>query len=310
LSDLTLKLQNYPNLSAVVDEVLRVWPEHQRYCETRFKADKEDFLARTEEFSALACVNMGDDLTRYVEDYRWMCERFLEEEIHFQRTGEYRLSTFQAAFDEVYSDLEYMSRYVRGILISQIIWDPHARAFDAFRQAFLPTIPEGGRYLEVGPGHGLFLYFASREPKLASLEAWDVSDASIAETHSALHRLGVEREISIVQQDVLKAPARHNEFDAAVISEVLEHLERPDLALQSLNAALKPGGRIFINAPINSPAPDHIYLWRSIEEFHSFVEAQGFSIDAAFNLPVTGYTLERAIKHNVSISCVVIARKV
>jgi len=31
-----------------------------------------------------------------------------------------------------------MSKYVRGILISQIIWDPHAKAFDAFREEFLP----------------------------------------------------------------------------------------------------------------------------------------------------------------------------
>jgi hypothetical protein len=41
-----------------------------------------------------------------------------------------------------------------------------------------------------------------------------------------------------------------------------------------------------------------------------FVEDQGFEIEAAHFLPVTGYTLPRAIKANVSISCVFIARRV
>jgi 2-polyprenyl-3-methyl-5-hydroxy-6-metoxy-1,4-benzoquinol methylase len=310
LQALADKLSPYPKLASIVNEVVRVWPEHERYCETRFRNDEADFLARTEEFAELALVNVGTSLSLYVEDYRWMCERFLEEEIYFQRHGEYRLSTFEAAFAEVYSDLDYMSKYVRGILISQIIWDPHARAFDAFRTEFLGGMPDDAAYLEVGPGHGFFLYFASRCDKISKLEAWDVSDASIAETQAALKRLHVERDIKIVQQDVLLAPSRHEEFDAAIISEVLEHLERPDLALKSLHAALKPGGRIFINAPINSPAPDHIYLWRSIEEFSKFVEDQGFRIDIAHNLPVTGYTLERAIKYNTSISCVFIATKI
>lgn len=310
MQDFTEKLEPYPHLGAIVAEVLRVWPEHHRYCQARFRDDDDAFLQRTDEFASLALTNVGDELTRYVEDYRWMSERFVEEEIFFQREGKYRLSTFQEAYKEVYSDLEYMSRYVRGILISQVIWDPHARAFDAFREEFLRAIPEGSSYLEVGPGHGFFLYFASLSASISRLEAWDVSKASIQETKAALGKLGVSRDITIIEQDVLKAPTRHDEFDAAVISEVLEHLERPDLALRSLCSALKVGGRIFINAPINSPAPDHIYLWRTTQEFAKFVEDQGFRIDVAHYLPVTGYTLERAVKFNTSISCVIIATKV
>jgi len=307
---LSQTLAPYPSLDRIVSEVVRIWPEHQRYCETRFKNDDVAFLQRTNEFASLALINVDDELPRYVADYRWMCERFLEEEIFFAREGRYRLSTFAEAFAEVYSDLDYMSKYVRGILISQIVWDPHARAFDFFRTEFLTRLPSDAAYLEVGPGHGFFLYFASQAANISKLEAWDISDASIAETHGSLRRLGVTREITIVQQDVLKAPSRRVEFDGAIISEVLEHLERPDLALQSLHAALKPGGRIFINAPVNSPAPDHIFLWRSIEEFVSFVEAQGFKIETSRELPVTGYTLERAIKHKASISCVLIATKI
>jgi SAM-dependent methyltransferase len=309
MTDVIQNLSAYPAISKVVQTLITDWPEHRRYIDSRFKDDTPDFLQRTEEFAALALTGMQDDLKLYCADYRWMCEEFWKEEFHFRREGSYRLSTFEEAYREVYSNADYMSRYVRGILISQIIWDPHARAFDIFRTEFLTGIGAGASYLEVGPGHGFFLAFASRVENIEYMEAWDVSPSSIAEAKQALGRLGVTREISIIEQDVLVAPARHSEFDAAVISEVLEHLERPDLALQSLCAALKPGGRIFINAPINSPAPDHIYLWRSPKEFLDFVKAQGFEIEAAYDLPQTGVKLERAIKLNLSVSCVVIGRK-
>ena len=307
--ELAQKLSAYPAIASVVSTILADWPEHRRYIESRFKNDTPEFLARNEEFAALALTGMQDDLPLFCADYRWMCEEFLKEEFHFRREGSYRLSTFEEAYREVYSNTEFMTRYVHGILISQIIWDPHARAFDTFRTKFLTSIDADASYLEVGPGHGFYLAFASRVANIARMEAWDVSPSSIAETKQALSRLGVSREISIIEQDVLAAPARHNEFDVAVISEVLEHLERPDLALQSLYAALRPGGRIFINVPINSPAPDHIYLWRSPAEFLEFVKAQGFEIVEAHDFPQTGATLERALKLDLMISCVLIGRK-
>jgi len=307
--DLGTKLRSYPAIEQVVNATLAAWPEHLGYLEKRFADDRPDFLARCDEFAALGLRVIGQALSDYVADYRWMCEEFLAEEFFFQRNGHYRLGTFADAFREVYGKPEYMHRYVHGILISQILWHPHAVAFDLFRTRFLADLPKGGTYLEVGPGHGLFLYFAARTPALARLEAWDVSPSSIAETEAALAALGVEREIEIVEQDVLSAAPREGEFDGAVISEVLEHLERPDRALRTLHSALRPGGRIFINAPVNSPAPDHIYLWRSPEEFRSFVEDQGFDIEQAYDLPQTGISLDRARKLNLSISCVVIARK-
>jgi 2-polyprenyl-3-methyl-5-hydroxy-6-metoxy-1,4-benzoquinol methylase len=307
--ELQTKLEAYPAIHAVVAATLDAWPEHLAYCEKRFSHDSSAFLERCNEFALLALKMMGDAVPEYVNDYRWMCEQFLEEEFFFHRSGRYRLSTFAEAFAQVYGNVDYMARYVHGILISQILWHPHALAFDLFRTKFLSSLPQGATYLEVGPGHGFFLYFAAKTSAIAGLEAWDVSPSSIAETKAALQKLGANRDVTIVEQDVLAAPSRNDEFDGAVISEVLEHLERPDKALRTLHSALRPGGRLFINAPVNSPAPDHIYLWRSPEEFRSFVEDQGFEIEQAYDLPQTGVSIERARKLDLSISCVVVARK-
>ncbi len=236
-------LGTHPSTARIVETVLAVWPEHRGYCAARFRDDDPGFRDRTEAVAALVLRQVGDSLELYCRDYRWMCERFLEEEIHFARHRQYRLKTFDEANREVYADPAYMSRYVRGILISQILWTPHARAFDYFRTRFLAALAPDADYLEIGPGHGLFLYFASQQPRIASLEAWDVSESSIAETRKTLARLGAEREIDILLQDVLAAPSRHDEFDGAVISEVLEHLERPILrCARSMRRCARAGG--------------------------------------------------------------------
>lgn len=303
------RLRPYANLDAAVGVLLEVWPEHADYCQARFRDDPPGFMQRSDELAGLVLKLAAGDLASYCQDYKWMCAEFLKEELHFRREGRYRLSTFKEAYDQVYNKPEYMSRYVRGILISQLIWTPHARAFDFFRTHFLTRNPAGSKHLEIGPGHGLFLYFAAQSANIEGLEAWDISQSSIAATRHALDALGVSRPVTLIEQDVLAAPSRSETFHSAIISEVLEHLERPDLALQTLRNALKPGGRLFINVPVNSPAPDHIYLWTGTDEFVDFVNGQGFEIEATQFLPVTGHSLERAIKHKLSISCIVIARR-
>jgi len=303
------RLAGFPNLTRVVNCLLEVWPEHEVYCAARFRDDAPDFARRCDDLAALVLKLADGRLETYCRDYRWMCEAFLAEEFYFRRHGKYRLSSFEQAYAEIYNNDAYMSRYVNGILISQLIWTPHARALDYFRTTFLPGNKPGSRYLEVGPGHGLFLYFATQEPAIAALEAWDVSESSIRATRRALGLLGVTRPIAFERQDILNATPPEAAFDSAVISEVLEHLDFPERALATLRRALKPGGRIFINAPVNSPAPDHIYLWRTTDEFIAFVGAQGFEIEAAEFMPVTGASLERAKRQELSISCVVVARR-
>lgn len=303
------KLQRYPGLRHVVSAVLAVWPEHEAYCEARFKDDPVGFLKRSEDLAQLVIKLTGEDLATYCADYRWMCEQFLEEEVFFRREGSYRLSTFKEAYEQVYANADYMRRYIHGILISQFIWTPHARAFDHFRTDFLTRLPAGAQHLEVGPGHGLFLYFASQHPNVAEVVAWDVSQSSIAATRKALDKLGVTGKVTLTEQDVLVAPPEDGRFDSAIISEVLEHLEEPGKALGTLYRSLKPGGILFVNVPINSPAPDHIYLLRKPDEVNALVESAGFEVIDRLLLPVTGATLERALKRDLSISCVLIAKK-
>ncbi|MBV9633382.1 MAG: class I SAM-dependent methyltransferase [Methylobacteriaceae bacterium] len=303
------KLARFPHLAKIVSAQVESWPDHTKYLAQRFNGEDPSALARTEDLSRLVLSLTGDKLSQYCDDYQWMCVNFIEEEKYFRRHKHYRLNTFADAYREVYSNQSYMSRYVNGILLSQVFWHNHAAAMDLFRARFLPRLPENYRHLEVGPGHGLFLSCAAADPRCAAAIGWDVSASSIEATRAALAKLGIARPVTLILQDVLLAPPQRGEFDSAIISEVLEHLEEPQTALKNLHGSLVSGGWLFVNVPINSPAPDHIFMWREPDEIRTLVEQSGFEIEELHLLPMTGYSVERALQMAASISCVVFARR-
>lgn len=90
---------------------------------------------------------------------------------------------------------------------------------------------------------------------------------------------------------------------------LLEHLEQPGEFLASMFEVVKPGFRLFISMPVNSPAPDHIYLARQAEEVVDLISGAGFQIQKMISIPATNNTLERAIKKNLTISVGVVAVK-
>jgi hypothetical protein len=71
--------------------------------------------------------------------------------------------------------------------------------------------------------------------------------------------------------------------------------------------ATKPRLLPNISSSTNSPEPDHIYLWKTTGQFVDFIVEQGYDIEGTQFLPMTGYSLERAERQKLSISCVVIA---
>jgi 2-polyprenyl-3-methyl-5-hydroxy-6-metoxy-1,4-benzoquinol methylase len=278
----------HPALHRLATAQLEAWPEHEKFLRRRFGA--------------------GGDVARFVADYRWMCDRVMEEELHFRREGRYRLSSFAEADREVYSNKEYMARYMNGLLLSQIWWANHTAVITYYADEFLAGNRAGYRHLEIGPGHGLLLYFAARDPRCEAAGGWDLSDASIEATHHALRVLGAPREARLVKQSVFDAAPPGERYDSVVISEVCEHLEDPKAALANLRGVLAPGGRLFVNMPINSPAPDHLFLLRTPEEVVDLVRSSGYEIEASRAFPLSGYTEEKARKAGLTMSCVVVAR--
>lgn len=60
---------------------------------------------------------------------------------------------------------------------------------------------------------------------------------------------------------------------------MLEHLEQPRQLLAKIRDLLAPSGRVFISAPVNAPAVDHIYLFHSVEEIRGMLRSEGFALE-------------------------------
>jgi 2-polyprenyl-3-methyl-5-hydroxy-6-metoxy-1,4-benzoquinol methylase len=303
-------LAAYPELRAVTAAVLADWPGHAGYLLKSFAARPAAMMAASEAAAAAARKLMAGDEARFAADYRWTCDRLRDEELFFHREGRYRLSTFAEALAEVYSDHDYMGQYVNGLLLSQLLWFNHAATFEMFLNRFIGGAAESFDYLEVGPGHGLMVYFAAQSPLSRSLEAWDVSEVSLRETKAALDRLGLAKPVAFTETDILSAQPTAPKFDRIVISEVLEHLEDPVAAMRFLRGAIRDTGRIFVNVPLNSPSPDHIYLISTPEEARALVEDAGFRVETQELFATQGAKLERALANKVSVSAGMIAAPV
>lgn len=302
-------LETRPALSQICSAILGAWPEHGPFLEARFADSADLSLPIAEEMAELVLRIIGDDLQQFVAGYRWMCEAFVAEDLHFRRTGSYRLSTFEDAYREVYSRANYMSNYLRGILLSQVLWANQATSFYFYVERFLKRLRPGTDYLEVGPGHGLLLYFAARSPLIGSITGWDVSESSLAMTRHTMETIGVQYPFKLELHNILEPPSVQEVYDAVVLSEVLEHLDHPEAALATVFQALKPGGLAFFNVPVNSPAPDHIYYWGSPVEVEELVRSVGFTIVDSDAAPTTGYSLERALRRKVTVNSLIVAAR-
>jgi len=302
----------HPALRELTARLVALWPEHADYVEKSFDGRAPEVMESSERIADCAlrlARTLPEGLGGLCADYRFLCEQIiLPEELYFRRHNRYRLSRFADAYEECYANAPFMARYMNGVLLSHVFWRNHAHAISSYMREFLPSLKPGSDLLEIGPGHGILLYFATQSPNIRSVSGWDVSPTSIAHTSRALETLGVGRPVVLQLQNLFDAGNAEPKYDAIVMSEVLEHLEDPIDALHRAKAWLKPGGAIWVNVPANSPCPDHIYLIDSPEHAGEMVRSAGLEVESNQGFPMTGATLEKARKRKLSISCVIVGR--
>lgn len=301
----------------VLEALLAAWPDHAKFIRHSF-ADRSPALAATRETVAsllLRVVESGDKpLASWIDDYRFLCENIVfPEELFFRRNDRYRLSSFDEALAIVYNDPAFMARYMNGLLVSDVLWLNHARAMQNFRDVYLPARPRGGEHLEIGPGHGMLLHLAIESGRFEKMTAWDVSPTSVAHTRHMLSVIGHRGRVDVREQNFLAPDLlkdHSGRFSTIVLSEVLEHLEEPEEAMTIVAALLDPEqGTVWINVPANAPAPDHLFLLRSLEQLKELLDRAGLETVDTAAFPVTGATLEKAIRDLLPVSYVAVARR-
>jgi 2-polyprenyl-3-methyl-5-hydroxy-6-metoxy-1,4-benzoquinol methylase len=295
-----------PALAEIVSHVVRLWPVHETFLAGGLAGLDAGSLRDTEEIAGLVRRLVEPEIDAVVESYRWVCRRLLEEELFFRRHGRYRFASVRELEESGFYESEDVHHYHRGLLLSQALWRNHAAISQLYVRDFLSRCEPDSRLLEVGPGHGLFLALAARHATRA-LTGWDISPGSLQYTRRNLAEMGVEG-VDLALHDIQDGVLENGGFDRVVASELLEHVEHPGEVLRSLAGVMNPGAEIFINVPVNSPAPDHIYLWSTPDDFFNFISSNGISVMKTYMFPMSGYSVERAVAERVTISCVAIGR--
>lgn len=115
------------------------------------------------------------------------------------------------------------------------------------------TVPTGSRVLDIGAGtcpyRSLFAHCDYRTHDFMQYEGV---------------KLGGTAEYGKIDyvSDVAAIPAPDNFFDVILCTEVLEHVPEPIEALREMSRLLRPGGRLFVSAPLGSglhQLPYHYY---------------------------------------------------
>lgn len=262
----------------------------------------EEFSERFQRFLDHQKVPMD-----YVVDaYLKMCRDMLSEQIYFKKTGEYTSKTAAEANARIYSSNVEMTSYMYGLAISQFLWPNHYGQFAFFAEQSA-KLTHVSSYLEVGPGHGLFLLESLKRFSKADFLAVDISPISIGISKSLVKFFEPSSRCEFVLQDV--NDLKGGRFDYIVMCELLEHLDCPSDILHKVYSLLKPGGHCFITTCANAPAIDHVYLYHNVAHMQKELTDARFKITAEIALPVGNFPRERWDAEKVEINYAAMLQK-
>lgn len=280
----------------------------QRHLQKRDEA----FFREAEKFAV--------DYTRYLEGqniplayavdaYLGLCSDMMKCQMEFAQTGEYPVNSFSSAFDNIYNNEEKMKPYMIGLAISQFLWETHYQIYSFFIDYVKTHRDEIRSYLEIGPGHGLFLRKALEYiDKKARVTAVDISPVSINIARSITDYFMKHRDIAYHTGDFLKL-ADDQRYDFIAMGEVLEHVTQPQLMLRKLCGMLNLSGRAFISTCVNGPAIDHLYHFRKVGEIRDMIGACGLSVVSEKVLPVEDVPMTEVEQKKITINyCAILKR--
>jgi 2-polyprenyl-3-methyl-5-hydroxy-6-metoxy-1,4-benzoquinol methylase len=281
-------------------EVGRLNPLHVDFMRKSTSGLTPDELERLDTYLSY-CLDSGLTLEYVALSYDTVVRDHFREQVYFKRHGHYRYSTYAEAASNVYHNRDYMDRYMHGLAITEFLWPNHRAMF----RFFVQTLPKdkSGRYLEVGPGHGLHMITAVRLGSFSECVGVDVSETSIALTRAILeHPLyGPFENYRLEQRDFLGSDL-DGTFDAIAMGEVLEHVEDAGSFLAKARELLAPGGYFYMSTAVNAGVIDHICLFRSVAEVDELVTASGFAIDDRIAIPHIGTTVEQCERERLPVS--------
>lgn len=239
----------------------------------------------------------GKTLEYGLDCYLKLVARMVHERMEFLRSGGYASSTFADVEKQIYLNPEVFEYHMHGLVFAQFFWPEQSARFRFFRKHIGQYLKAGGRYLEVGGGHALYILEAmSQAAPGGEFHLVDISPSSM----ELAKGITAEAPIDFRLMNILDYTS-DVKFDFITVGEVIEHLEDPRVLLERVRHLLAPGGTAFISAPANSPTIDHIYWFKSADEIRTMLVDSGFTVLHEKVQYAENVTEERARKLKVAV---------
>ena len=295
-------------VSNFIDKLSVVNPFQAKFVKISLERLNDEEKKSLAHYIAYYDIAFGDGMA--ATSYDFICKEMMREELIFKknRSGKYRIHSSAEANELVYSNDEYMQKYMIGLGLSTFIWPNHL----LIHRYFWENLPreKTGLYLEIGVGHGQNFAEAARCCKFERYLGYDISESSLSMTEKVVSSLGVSRQkYELVLGDFLSAQLCTH-FDAIICGEVLEHVERPDELLKKIHNLATPDAFIYVTTAINSPAIDHIHLFRSTEEVVQLFQSCGLRVSSKLVLPPAGKAIEDAVKEKLPLNVAFVLNKI
>ena len=258
--------------------------------------EEKKYLARRIQYFFL----QGENIDSLADAYLALCDYLAEERIYFVKTGTYRYHSFEETAS-LYEDSNYMFNAMLGLGVSAYMWQIQKDNMRFFRDACKKDTHTSGRYLEIGPGHGEYFVTAMENTNFDEYIGVDISETSVEMTKGfAKYAVGNKKKYSVLHKNFFDYDS-NEKFQGIVMGEVLEHVENPLDFLKKISELADEDSFIYLSTAINAPYPDHIYLFRNMEEIYELFDQADLRVKDEICTTSEGITLEKAIKKKFDI---------
>lgn len=298
----------------IVERVYAKAPLNKKKLMKYLSTQDDVFFSEAEAFAVkynIYLQHYGIPLDYAVDAYLEMNKNMMLSQIEFMKTGHYPVKLQTEAYAHVYSNEKAMRSYMIGLAISQFLWATHFEMFQFHNVAILKYKDTISNYLEIGPGHGLFLNRAldhlNKESKIVAV---DISPVSMEISKSILSFFRPDLStVQFIVKDILEYDAE-NKFDFITMGEVLEHVNEPEKLLLKMKKLLNPEGRAFVSTCVNAPSIDHVYHFKFVEEIQQMLDQCGFAIEDEAILPVEELPFDEIVNKKITINyCALLKHK-
>ena len=308
------ELKKNPYFNIIVQKVIgKSSLQKKKILKLLNSADKL-YFQRAENFSSFFFIYLKKQkikLNYAINAYLKLCSDMMISQKYFLKYKKYPVDNEKIAYENVYNNLNQMKSYMIGLAISQFLWSTHYAMYSFFIKKIIQERSKVKNYLEVGPGHGLFLTQALEKlDKKTNFEIVDISKTSIKITKSIVNLINKKKlNINYKQKNVFNI-TKSKKFDFITMGEVLEHVAEPKKLLIKLKSLVTKNGSIFISTCVDCPSIDHIYHFKTVQEIEKMIKESGFIILDKQILPVEDKSMKIIIKNKITINyCAHIKKK-